>query len=108
MDIDAQPPVTGPSTQSATIQPTRANLPSIDLFANSDFPPPPGWYRDFTTERWKSYKGKEREDAMMEPPKVEWIEEEKGWSAFGVVHQVSQGRDEGGGFDISELTNAIA
>ncbi len=90
MDLDYQRPSPGPSTQTATVQSTRPPVPPTDLFANSDFPPPPGWYREFTTERWSSHKGKEREDAVMQPPKVNWIEEEKGWSAFGVVHQVKK------------------
>jgi hypothetical protein len=95
MDIDGSGPsrhvddTAAPRDAAAAVPRHR---PANDPYANSNFPPPPAYYREFTTERWSSYKGKEKEHMdgldLMRPPVVDWIEEEGTWMAFGEEHSV--------------------
>lgn len=83
--------------------------PANDPYANSTFPPPPEWYRAFTGDAWGRHKERRDKSAQkskdgaeqandggeggdvqweMRPPRVDWIEEEGRWTAFGEEHQV--------------------
>jgi hypothetical protein len=94
MDMDGSGPSRHVDDSAATRDAAALprHRPANDPYANSNFPPPPAYYREFTTERWSSYKGKEKEHVdgldLMRPPVVDWIEEEGTWMAFGEEHSV--------------------
>lgn len=66
---------------------------------NTLFPPPPEYYKAFTSEaverlaelRSKDESGEERErlERELDPPRTEWILEDGRWMAFGQQYTVS-------------------